>query len=222
VEEFLCQGDSNQKRSRAPLPPGLAPSTRFLNESSVDHLKLRSRTVVRNRSSDLGSSSVCSDSYVIPPKRQERNPCYGHRQKRGFKERIYQAAIASGVEPINVLVQPKDTPLSKPPLSFQLLSPPRSRRNRGSILTPNRKNNPFQDPRFTHAPYPSKPKVPLSRRHTALRHHSEICNQETGTKETCATQLTFKPLHFVPLLQAEEGYKALFVRAQPVSDSTPN
>jgi len=213
VEEFLRQGGSNhQKRSRAPLLPGLAPSTRFLDESSVNHLKLRSRTVVRNRSPEL-SSSACFDSHAILPKHRERNPCYGCRQKQGFRERIYQAAIASGVEPINILVQPKNTPLSKPPLSFQLLSPPRSRRNRGSILTPNRKNNPFQDPRFTHAPYPSKPKVPLSRWHTTLPHHSEICNQETGTKETNATQLTFKPLHFVPLLQAEEGYKALFVKA---------
>lgn len=220
MEEFLRQGGSNhQERSRAPR---LAPSTRFLDESSVDHLKLRSRTVIRNRSPELGSSSVCSDSYAIPSKRQERNLCHGRRQKRGFRERIYQAAIASGVEPINVLVQPKDTPLSKPPLSFQLMSPPRSRCNRGSILTPNRKNNPFQDPRFTRALYPNKPKVPLSRWHTTLPHHSKICNQETGTKETNATQLTFKPLHFIPLLQAEEGYKALFMQAQPVSDLTRN
>lgn len=215
MEEFLRQGSSNhQKRSRAPLLPGLAPSTRILDESSVNHLKLRSRTVVRNQSPGLGSSSVCSDSHAIPSKHQKRDPCYGRRQKRNFKERIYQAAIASGVEPISILVQPKDTPLSKPPLSFQLSSPPRSRCNRGSILTPNRKNNPFQDPRFAHAPYPSKPKVPLSRRHITLPHHSKVCYQETGTKETDATQLTFKPLHFVPLLQAEEGYKALFVQFQ--------
>lgn len=205
VDRFLRQGGPNRqkKNSRAPLLAGLVLPSRNSDRSNVNYLKLRSRTVVRNWSPESGSYSDGTSS-----KHQER------KQKRTFKERIHQAAIASGVKPINVLVQPKDTPLSKPPLSFQLVSPPRSRRIRGSIMAPNRKNNPFQDLRFSHTLDPSKPKFPLSRWHTTFLHHLKICYQESGTKEAGAAQLTSKPLHFVPLLQAEEGYKALFVQVQ--------
>ncbi|EKM78795.1 hypothetical protein AGABI1DRAFT_129076 [Agaricus bisporus var. burnettii JB137-S8] len=86
------------------------PQKECKNERTVrrDFLHLRPRTVIRTTPLDPTSQSS-----------QLAEKVSYTRKKRSFKKRIYEAAIATCVDPIRILAQPIDTPQSKPPLSFE-------------------------------------------------------------------------------------------------------
>lgn len=224
VERFLLRGveTCRQEKSGTLLNTMLAHSARSSDASTINQLKLRSRVVVRNGSPVLKSFSGCSGC-SLSSCCKEMNMRKQHKQKRPFKKRIYEAAIATGVNPINDLVQPKDTPLSKAPLSFQDISPPQPRCSRGTVVVPSRRDNPFRYSHFFRAHNKSKPEFPLTRWQSPLSTISQLYHSRVGHYATNGTTtsghgggagVTCSPLLFVPLSKAEDGYTAMLMKTR--------
>ena len=223
VERFLRRGvdSSYKKNSEIPLTSVLALSARSLDLPSIDHLQLRSRPVVRSGSPAPESSSGSSSPQLSDSSELKSNTRKRRKPKRPFKKRLYEAAIASGVDPVKNLVQPQDTPSSRVPLTFKPLSPPQPRRSRGTIVTPRGQDNPFRHLRLSR-PHDSRPKLPLARFQSFLPDLSQLgCPAATNrnVKQARATTrkdvlgentVTCSPLLFVPLSQAEDSYAAMF------------
>lgn len=225
VDKFLrIQAPENRKapqsRSRKRKPPTgsaqVGNGHRLATISTPDILQLRSRPIARAKTSSHNSSSNHSGASDGSLNRKPK----GHHQrryKRPFRKRIYEAAVASYVDPIATLAQPKDTPVSKPSLRFEPVTPQKVRRGRVVGLA---RGSTLKSSSFSHPSDSNKVKLPLTRWKPILssshlqngstraqnKAREELDKYKQGRQET---QSCF-PLSFIPLSQAEGAYKTMF------------
>lgn len=225
VEQFLRIPTSRRETTELSNIRPLSALGLPVDPFAVSHLRLRSRLLVKTGSPAEESSSEHSDSPKSSSEEEMTIPKRRRKNKRPFKKRIYEAAIATGVQPTNSIVQPEDTPLSKPPLSFEPISPPRLQHKRSNILVPDRRYNPFRKSDFIRPVGKSKPRLPITRWQTCLPALPTSGHRETSSFNTKVAADAddgenrgqtpiYPPLLFVPLTQAEEGYKTMFTRLQ--------
>ncbi|KAF9445474.1 hypothetical protein P691DRAFT_805583 [Macrolepiota fuliginosa MF-IS2] len=140
-----------------------------------------------------------------------------HRNRRPFGRRIYEAAIASHVDPILTLIQSRNTPASKPPLRFEPISSPSlKRRERGTVAIGVAKRNTLPISCFSHSSNSNSVRFPVTRWQTILEpkdqqvHGGDQKIQKRLPSYGGGRQRISSSLDFVPLSQAESAYKAMF------------
>jgi hypothetical protein len=169
---------------------------------SADYLRLRSRTLIRTTPPDSFSTLSEKDLHG--------------RSKRSFKKRIYEAAIATCVDPTRILAQPVDVPQSKPPLR---LEPVKLSCARNAPVTERklRVANPLKPSCFSGSGGPPDLRLPmthwqvyppLNRAQRRDRVLSETSSPLDG--DELARSIVPSPLEFVPLSRAETAYRVMF------------
>lgn len=137
------------------------------------------------------------------------------RKKRSFKKRIYEAAIATCVDPIRILAQPIDTPQSKPPLCFEPVdlscirnAPTTERKLRvANLLKPScfSGSGGLNEPRLPMTRWQVSP--PLDRTQARDCILSETSRWDDDEQ---AKPIVPFPLEFVSLSRAEASYQVMF------------
>jgi hypothetical protein len=177
----------------------------YANVFPVDYLRLRSRTVTRTE--PLGSISQVS---------QLSTKVSHSRRKRRFKQRIYEAAIATCVDPIRTLAQPVDTPQSRLPLRFEP-EDPLCIRNVPVTERKLRVVNPLKQSCFSGSRAHNEQRLPMTRWQVSPplnRARREDCKLSEAsyrlTGDEQAQSMVPSPLEFVPLSRAETAYRIMF------------
>ncbi len=176
-------------------------------------IELRSRQVTRTQALNNTSSPESGEPYEGKSKKGHQR-----RGKRPFKQRIYEAAIATHADPVITLAQPRGTAASRPPLHFEPLSPPpQTRGERRTTATNMARVNSLRPSSFSRPSDPDRVKFPLTHWKTHFPTNARVGGAqnvpkrnkfiEDGAKGEAAE---FRPLNFVPLSQAEARYKVMF------------